>query len=591
MTRARVIVGIGLAALFFAAAKGSSHLSLTPDQLRVFQLILYWAGAQLLIVFAAGDPIGRWALKAMERLDAWILRDRGRAAFLLALAILTYTIFWSVYTFARHYYFHSDRDLGNQVQAVWNTAQGRPFFRSMEVNNDLGDHVRPYLALLSLPYLIFPSPYVLLFFQSSVLALSAWPLYRLAQRKFNSPLLALTVASCVLAYPPLGFLNRADFHCEVIAVPLLIAAYERIDVEDFNKAGIFMGLALLAKENIGLSVAALGLVAAFYHKRWRFGLTWMVVGMAYSLAALFVVIPAFRGAPSDTLARYRWLGDTPLEMLWTTVSHPALWLKHLIAADRFVTLAQLLAPLAFVPLLSLPTLTPAMPALIYNFVSTWPIQQTIYYHYMGPVIPFVGIAAVMGFHRLITYARAGKVFDSIAPGKLRSDQVTALAASIMLLATLASWTYENPIAGAGKIAVTSEFAERISQKGRWARTSSSMPMIQPNDSAIREGLKHVPAEIYVLTTDNYVPHLSHRARIGTITRAPVSSLMPEVGAIFVNLRDLRSRGCDDYLQNLRVAASLGFGEAFYRDGVLVLQRGKGDVRRLKELLGNWPGCD
>lgn len=182
---------------------------------------------------------------------------------------------------------------------------------------------------MSLLCLAVPSPYVLLAFQSFVLALGAWPLYVLALRKFDSPAIGLTIAFCALAYPPLGFLNRLDFHAEVIVVPLLIAAYERIDAHDLRKAGIFLGLALLGKENIGLSVAALALVIAVYHNHWRFGFLWCIGGVAYSLVALFLIIPAFRGAPSDTLARYQWLGSTPIEMLWTLLSSPLFVLQNL----------------------------------------------------------------------------------------------------------------------------------------------------------------------------------------------------------------------------------------------------------------------
>ena len=45
-------------------------------------------------------------------------------------------------------------------QVVWNTSQGHWFARSIEVANDLGDHVRLYLAALSLLYMAIPSPYV-----------------------------------------------------------------------------------------------------------------------------------------------------------------------------------------------------------------------------------------------------------------------------------------------------------------------------------------------------------------------------------------------------------------------------------------------
>ena len=64
---------------------------------------------------------------------------------------------------------------------------------------------------------------------------------------------------------------------------------------------LWLALALFGKEEIGLTVAMVGLAGALIFKRVRFGLTWIGIGLAYSLAALFIVIPLFRGEPSDTL--------------------------------------------------------------------------------------------------------------------------------------------------------------------------------------------------------------------------------------------------------------------------------------------------
>lgn len=583
------IVGVILSVMVFAAANGDWFPSLNSHQVWTFRQIIRLIGLGLIVAFTIGGYIDRWALEAFERLDRWMQRGGHRASLFLILLILAYTVLWSGVTFARHYYFHSSFDLATQDQVVWNTAQGRPFSRSTEVTNDLGDHVRPYLALLSLVYVILPSPYVLLAFQSFVLALSAWPLYRLSRRKFNSPAIALTIAFCALAYPPLGFLNRFDFHMEVVAVPLLIAAYERVDADDLKKAAVFLGLALFGKENIGLSVAALGLVAAFYHKRWRFGLTWTGVGVAYSLIALFVIIPVFRGEPSDTLTRYQWLGDTPVEMLWTIVSRPGFVLEKVLEAGHILTFLQLLAPQAFLPLLSLPALLPAVPALMYNFISEFPLQRAIYHQYMAPVIPFMSIAGVLGLHWLTTSAWGGRLLGLISPWRIRLGQGIGLGLAMMLLATLASLTYENPITAS---TLTPPLTVRqMVQLGINAGRPFSDSIIQPNDAAIREGLKHIPDDVSLLTTSNYLPHLSHRSQIGRLARAPWSTLRPGVEAIFLNLKDLRNRSCDEYLENLRSAARSGFGVTFYRDGVLLVQRGTGDFKQFKDLLDNWPGCE
>jgi len=579
-----------LGVLVFAAANGAGRLSPDLHPLWVFQRIVRLIGLGLVVASTVGEYIDRWAVETLERLDRWILRDGRRARLLLIVLILMYAVLWAGVTFLRHYYFHSKGfDLGIQDQVVWNTAQGRPFSRSFEVTNDLGDHVRPYLALLSPVYVVLPSPYVLLAFQSFALALSAWPLYRLGKRKFNSPAIGLAVAFCGLAYPPLGFLNRADFHCEVVAVPLLIAAYERVDVDDLRNAAVFMGLVLFAKEDTGLTVAALGLIVAFYHKRWRFGLTWAFVGVAYSLIALFLIIPAFRGAPSDTLARYQWLGDTPLEMLRTIVSRPGCVLQRIIMAKHTLTSLQLLAPLAFLPLLSLPALLPAVPTLLYNYMAQFPFQETIYFHYMATVIPFMSIAGVLGLHWLTTSAWGGRSWGLILPRQMRSGQGIGLGLSMMLLATLASWAYENPITT--NTLTSSVTVRQMKKTGRNPEALSSPPIVQPNDAAIREGLKHVPDDAYLVTTIHYAPHLSQRRNIQVLF-APELILDSGVEAIFLNLKDVRvGMSYEDYRQYLESAARSGFGVTFYRDGVLLVQKGTGDFGQLRRLLDSWPGCE
>ncbi len=576
------LAGLTLALLFFAFANGAGTLSLGPPQALVFRRVMYLMGLGSVAGLTFGEQISRWAVKTIKRLDLWILQGSHRALFLLVAIILAYTTVWCAVSSLRHYYFHSSLDLGVFNQVVWNTAHGHLFSRSLEVTNHFADHVQPYLPLLSLLYLVVPSPYVLLAFQSLVLGLSAWPLYSLARRKFDSPAIGLAFAFCILAYPPLGFLNRFDFHAEVIAVPLLIAAYERIDANDLKVAGLFLGLALLGKENIGLSVATFGFVVALYHKHWGFGLTWTGVGLAYFLVTLFVIIPVFREAPAGAFARYHWLGDAPPRMLWTLISRPFFVLEKLTVTRHFLTLWELLAPFAFVPLLGFPLLIPAIPTLVYNFMSDWPSQTTVYYQYMAPVIPFVGIAGVLGLQRLAANPRTAKLFCLISPGQMRSERVVGLAVVIMLLAAATSWTYDNPVTG--NTILSSAPVTRFVQAGK------QPAIIQSNDAAIREGLKHVPDAVHLLTTGNYLPHLSQRTQIHSIQRAPVSDLGPGVDAIFLNLKDLRRRSCEDYFQNLRLAQSAGFGATFYRDSVLLLQKGKGDFKALENLIADWPGC-
>jgi uncharacterized membrane protein len=311
-----------------------------------------------------------------------------------------------------------------------------------------------------------------------------------------------------------------------------------------------------------------------------------VVGVTYSLLALFVVIPAFRGTPSDTLIRYQWLGDTPLQISWTILSQPKLILEKLLAAGNVLNIVQLLAPLAFVPLVSLPALFPVLPTLVYNVLSELNSQATIYYHYMAPVIPCVYVSTVFGLLALATWKH--KLLQLVFPWKLPSDQAVALGITVLLFATLASWNYQNPIIGNTSLSAVAPLAVRPGANGQ---PKSLTSVIRPNDAAIRDGLKRIPYDAYLLTTNNYLPHLSHRRRLEGIPWVSPAAVRSGVEAIFLNLNDLRRMSCDTYLDTLKVAARSGFGVSFYRDAVLVLEKGKGDAGRFHALLNNGLDCE
>ena len=581
--RLRPAVGAGLLLLAIYAA---GHVWLTGDQLWIFQRLIAFTAAGALVLSFVGSRRRSRMLERVERLDAWLQASPARASGLLAVLVLGYFGAWCTVSFLRHHYFHSSYDLAIMNQVVWNTSQGDLFARSIEVTNDLGDHVRPYLGLLSLVYLVLPSPYVLLTFQSLVLALGAVPLYRLARRQLGSPALSLVVAFCFLAYPPLGFVNRYDFHIEALAVPLLIAAYERIDARDLKAASLLMAVALLCKENLGLTIAALGATAALFHKHQRFGWIWAIVGITYSAIALFVVIPAFRGEPSDTLARYAWMGDTPVGMLWALLSQPLSVLRKLLTMEHLLTVLQLFAPLAFLPIVGWFALLPAAPTLAYNFLADWSSQRTIYTHYMAAVVPFVLIATIAGLRRLATGVRPFATRDVESIERVRLNDSVVLASTLMVAAILASWVYENPVTGNASVSVGNQTQVQMVPMG----TQSPVSLVWSNDAAIREGLRRVPHDRGLLTTAHYAPHLSQRRWIEMIPRAPVSSLPPEAEVIFLNLRDMRTWSCEDYFETLTTAARDGFGVVIYRDDVMLAQKGAGNPTQLKQILSSWPGC-
>jgi uncharacterized membrane protein len=86
--------------------------------------------------------------------------DAKTAKTFLLIAILTYVALYGYLGFARHFHFNSHLfDLGIQDQVVWNTSQGTLYRSSVEVDNYLGDHFQPLIAVLAVFYWVYPSVY------------------------------------------------------------------------------------------------------------------------------------------------------------------------------------------------------------------------------------------------------------------------------------------------------------------------------------------------------------------------------------------------------------------------------------------------
>ena len=94
-------------------------------------------------------------------------------------------------------------DLGNMVQAVWSTTQGRPLESTDNATGEqvsrLAGHVDPFLVLLAPVWKVWPSPLSLALVQIAVVALGALPVFWLARRRLGSESVAGILALAYLA--------------------------------------------------------------------------------------------------------------------------------------------------------------------------------------------------------------------------------------------------------------------------------------------------------------------------------------------------------------------------------------------------------
>ena len=304
----------------------------------------------------------------------------------------------------RHDEFLSHRfDLGNMVQVVWSTAQGRPLEATDALTGEqivrLAAHVDPILVLLAPAWWAYPSPHALILAQAIALASGVYPVVRLALKYAESSVVAVILAAWYLAFPWTVWNAVNDVHPVTFAIPLLLYAIWFLDEQRLGLFAVFATLALMTGELVGLTVAALGIWYAFRYGR-RVGAAIAVLGALWTALCLAVVIPAFNeGDESRFYGRFETVGGSPLGILETLVTEPGVISSAITAAADVKYVLLLLVPTAFLALGQPLLLIAVLPQLGINLMSDfWSTTQPMF-QYVAAIVPVLIAATVMSVGR------------------------------------------------------------------------------------------------------------------------------------------------------------------------------------------------
>ena len=389
-------------------------------------------------------------------------------------------------------------DLGNMVQAVWSTTQGRPL-DTTDISgvqfSRLGAHVDPVLVLFAPLWMVWSSPEMLLVAQAVIVATGALPAFWLGRRWLGDDRLAVAGAAAYLLYPALGNATLFDFHPVTLAAPLLLYCIWAVEESRWVTLAVCATLAALCQEQVGLLIAALGVWAWFRHPGHRRAAGALVVGgVAWVAVAVGVIMPVFGIETTNAhIDRYSRLGDAPLDILLTSVTRPWEVLEILVTPGRILYLLGLLVPLLLLPLAALPLAGVALPQLLINlFASTGPAQN-VEYHYAVLITPIFVAAALLGLADLRARGLDGRL------GRLlgRSGAMAALLVGAVLL----TGVWQGPFSLWGWV------------PGGWGSRAQNAMTVDSHARALQEAVDMVPEGVPVSATNDAGSHLSARERI------------------------------------------------------------------------------
>jgi uncharacterized membrane protein len=334
----------------------------------------------------------------------------------LGVATIAFTLVFSWLSISRHAAFQSHAfDLGNMDQAVWNTIHGHPLrFTDMAVGHTvltsrLAIHVEPLLLLFAPLYLLHSGPETLLTVQALIVATGAIPAYLLARAALHRVWLSLVFPLAYLLHPSLQNLVLDDFHAVALSAAFLLWALYFLYRSRPVPFAVFALLSMATKEEVGLVVACLGLWALL-RRKWITGIPCVLGGIGWFVICVSVIIPHFNPAGhSPYLARYSYLGHGLGGIAWGVVKSPGLVMHTMLSEPRLQYLLDLIHPLGFVPVLVLPVMALALPALLINMLSADPTMYSGFYQYSAEIVPVFVAASILGVAWIERSRLAGRI--------------------------------------------------------------------------------------------------------------------------------------------------------------------------------------
>jgi uncharacterized membrane protein len=326
-------------------------------------------------------------------------------------------------------------DIGIYTHAFWNALHGQGLFDSPEGMDHLGSHASPGLYLLLPLYALAPHPFTLLCLNGLALISGAIPAYLIARRNLDAGA-SLLCAAVYLLNPALGSLNY-DVHEITFAVPLFLWAILFLQCRRAGPMLVTLLLAMLFKEDAGVSACFLGAYAIVFQRRFHVGAAVILLGVLWVVVGTNIIVPYYGGNHAHTMIRYSALGDDWIELLLSPLWRPATFFGIVFSRTTAEYLVMVLAPFAFLPLLSPKALVLAIPPLAENVLSGQAAMRSGQYHYEALLLPGLYLAFVTTVARLSALSLRGHPPAGRQPVAARLQRL--LPAALVLASPLFHW--------------------------------------------------------------------------------------------------------------------------------------------------------
>lgn len=470
--------------------------------------------------------------------------------------VCVYIAILGAITVTKHMLFHTYAfDLGIFIQALYTTWKGQGLlFETPDAiisNSYLGIHFSPILFFIVPLVGLFPPGETLLLFQTTILALPAYFLYRDVYLETRSKMLSNLISLWYLFNPALHCINLYDFHTQSLMILPAYFLIKAMKNQNAKKSSIFLIILFMISEQalfIGLGcVIYILLIELLYKKSWTKGLISIIIVTVIMSTIAFSTISIIGKPPihpTNPVKFFPQLGDTWAEVIYNIISWKFL---DALLYDIFLKISYwliLLFPLYFWnrKILIREAIPILFPWVLFTLIAGYVPLYTLGWQFSGLILGVVAEVA----QEII------KQFKKIA--------LKLYIVGIFLLGLLLSPVSPIPYFLANYLGISRGAAYDFNPILMFTLDELEIA------STIRNALSFIPSNASILCTSNIFPHVATRlnAYVGYIKEVPDYILLDYR---YVNLKCMEER-------LLQLVSSLNkswrYGVMVHANGIILL---------------------
>lgn len=209
---------------------------------------------------------------------------------LLIFWVIILSFLYSSLSLIRHNHYQSGAfDLGIYDQAIWQYSRFQVPFNTVKERFILGDHLTLTLPIFAPLFYLWNNARILLIFQAIWMSVSAIPIFLFIKNRKFSPFSALLLSIMYSLFFGIQYAIYFDFHPVVIGAGILPWIFYFLETGKRKLLWISILFTLLTQENMGIALAGVGLCYILNKKYRRYAISFIVLGMLFSLIAAKLV--------------------------------------------------------------------------------------------------------------------------------------------------------------------------------------------------------------------------------------------------------------------------------------------------------------